>query len=418
MITALLHNYIYQTRNTCEGLKEIKWKRVLDVNDRSLRNIVSGLGGSANGVPTETGFDITPASEIMAILCLATDIEDLKRRVGNILLGYTNDDKPFTVNDLGVAGAITVLLKDALLPNLVQTTENTAAFVHGGPFANIAHGCNSVTATKIAMRLSDYTVTEAGFGADLGAEKFLDIKCRMAGLKPNCVVLVATVRALKYNGGVPKAETGNENLEALEKGLPNLLRHVENITKVYKLPCVVAINRFPQDTEAELALVERKCKELGVNVALSEVWAKGGEGGVALAEEVIRLCDQPNDFTYSYELDLPIKEKIEAIVKKIYHGDAVNFTANAEKQIKTLTELGYDKMPICMAKTQYSFTDDQTKLGAPEGFTVTVRNIKVAAGAGFLVALTGEIMTMPGLPKVPAAERIDVDENGKISGLF
>ena len=418
MITALLDNYIYQNRNSCEGLKEVKWKRVLDVNDRSLRNIVSGLGGSANGIPTETGFDITAASEIMAILCLATDIDDLKRRVGNILLGYTYDGKPFTVNDMGIAGAITVLLKDALLPNLVQTTENTPAFIHGGPFANIAHGCNSVTATKIAMHLSDYTITEAGFGADLGAEKFLDIKCRMAGLKPSCVVLVATVRALKYNGGVPKAETGVENLEALEKGLPNLLQHVGNITKVYKLPCVVAINRFPQDTEAELKLVEDKCRELGVNVALSEVWGKGGEGGIALANEVIRLCDQPNDFTFSYELDKPIKEKIRDIVTKIYHGDDVAFTPNAEKQIKALTELGYDKMPICMAKTQYSFSDDPAKLGAPKGFTVTVRNVKVSAGAGFLVALTGEIMTMPGLPKVPAAERIDVDENGKISGLF
>ena len=313
---------------------------------------------------------------------------------------------------------MTALLKDALKPNLVQTLEGTPTLIHGGPFANIAHGCNSVTATKIALKLSDYTITEAGFGADLGAEKFLDIKCRMAGLKPSCVVLVATVRALKYNGGVPKAETGKENLEALERGLPNLLRHVENITKVYKLPCVVAINRFPQDTEAELKLVEEKCKALGVNVALSEVWGKGGEGGIELGKEVIRLCDQPNDFTFSYDADAPIKDKIEAIVKKIYHGDGVTFTANAEKQIKTLTELGYDKMPICMAKTQYSFSDDQTKLGAPTGFTVTVRNVKVSAGAGFLVALTGEIMTMPGLPKVPAAERIDVDEDGKISGLF
>ena len=335
-----------------------------------------------------------------------------------LVVAYTRDGKPVTAGDLKAQGAMAALLKDALKPNLVQTLEHTPAFVHGGPFANIAHGCNSVTATRIAMRLSDYTVTEAGFGADLGAEKFLDIKCRMANLHPSCVVLVATVRALKYNGGVPKAETGKENLEALEKGLPNLLRHVENITKVYKLPCVVAINRFPQDTEAELKLVEEKCKELGVNVALSEVWAKGGEGGIALANEVIRLCEQPNDFTFSYDVDLPIKDKIEAIVKKIYHGDGVNFTANAEKQIKTLTELGYDKMPICMAKTQYSFTDDQTKLGAPTGFTITVRNVKVSAGAGFLVALTGEIMTMPGLPKVPAAERIDVDEDGKISGLF
>ena len=418
LLAAMLDNHIQQGNALGIDVRKITWKRCVDMNDRQLRFIVDGMGGKANGVPREDGFDITVASEIMAVLCLSTSISDLKDRLSKIIVGYTYDDKPVTCGQLKAQGAMTALLKDAIKPNLVQTLEGTPAFVHGGPFANIAHGCNSVTATKIAMRLSDYTVTEAGFGADLGAEKFLDIKCRMAGLKPNCVVLVATVRALKYNGGVPKAETGNENLEALEKGLPNLLRHVENITKVYKLPCVVAINRFPQDTEAELALVERKCKELGVNVALSEVWAKGGEGGVALAEEVIRLCDQPNDFTYSYELDLPIKEKIEAIVKKIYHGDAVNFTANAEKQIKTLTELGYDKMPICMAKTQYSFTDDQTKLGAPEGFTVTVRNIKVAAGAGFLVALTGEIMTMLGLPKVPAAERIDVDENGKISGLF
>ena len=418
LLAAMLDNHIYQGNALNIDPRQITWRRCVDMNDRQLRFVVDGLGGKANGTPREDGYDITVASEIMAVLCLASDINDLKARLARLVVGYTREGKPVTAGDLKAQGAMAALLKDALKPNLVQTLEHTPAFVHGGPFANIAHGCNSVTATKIAMRLSDYTVTEAGFGADLGAEKFLDIKCRMAGLKPNCVVLVATVRALKYNGGVPKAETGNENLEALEKGLPNLLRHVENITKVYKLPCVVAINRFPQDTEAELALVERKCKELGVNVALSEVWAKGGEGGVALAEEVIRLCDQPNDFTYSYELDLPIKEKIEAIVKKIYHGDAVNFTANAEKQIKTLTELGYDKMPICMAKTQYSFTDDQTKLGAPEGFTVTVRNIKVAAGAGFLVALTGEIMTMPGLPKVPAAERIDVDENGKISGLF
>ena len=418
LLAAMLDNHIYQGNKLGIDPRRITWRRCVDMNDRQLRFVVDGLGGRVNGTPREDGYDITVASEIMAVLCLASDITDLKARLGRIIVGYTYDEKPVTAADLNAQGAMAALLKDALKPNLVQTLEHTPAFVHGGPFANIAHGCNSVTATKIAMRLSDYTVTEAGFGADLGAEKFLDIKCRMAGLKPNCVVLVATVRALKYNGGVPKAETGKENLEALEKGLPNLLRHVENITQVYKLPCVVAINRFPQDTEAELQLVERKCKELGVNVALSEVWAKGGEGGVELAKEVIRLCDQPNDFTFSYELDLPIKEKIEAIVKKIYHGDAVNFTANAEKQIKTLTELGYDKMPICMAKTQYSFTDDQTKLGAPVGFTVTVRNIKVAAGAGFLVALTGEIMTMPGLPKVPAAERIDVDENGKISGLF
>ena len=418
LLAAMLDNHIYQGNALNIDPRQIVWRRCVDMNDRQLRFVVDGLGGKTNGMPREDGYDITVASEVMAVLCLASDITDLKNRLARLVVAYTRDGKPVTAGDLKAQGAMAALLKDALKPNLVQTLEHTPAFVHGGPFANIAHGCNSVTATKIAMRLADYTVTEAGFGADLGAEKFLDIKCRMAGLKPSCVVLVATVRALKYNGGVPKAETGKENLEALEKGLPNLLRHVENITTVYKLPCVVAINRFPQDTEAELALVERKCKELGVNVALSEVWGKGGEGGIELAKEVVRLCDQPNDFSFSYELDLPIKDKIEAIVKRIYHGDGVNFTANAEKQIKQLTELGYDKMPICMAKTQYSFTDDQTKLGAPTGFTITVRNVKVSAGAGFLVALTGEIMTMPGLPKVPAAERIDVDETGKISGLF
>ena len=418
LLAAMLDNHIYQGNALNIDPRQIVWRRCVDMNDRQLRFVVDGLGGKTNGMPREDGYDITVASEVMAVLCLASDITDLKNRLARLVVAYTRDGKPVTAGDLKAQGAMAALLKDALKPNLVQTLEHTPAFVHGGPFANIAHGCNSVTATKIAMRLADYTVTEAGFGADLGAEKFLDIKCRMAGLKPSCVVLVATVRALKYNGGVPKAETGKENLEALEKGLPNLLRHVENITTVYKLPCVVAINRFPQDTEAELALVERKCKELGVNVALSEVWGKGGEGGIELAKEVVRLCDQPNDFSFSYELDLPIKDKIEAIVKRIYHGDGVNFTANAEKQIKQLTELGYDKMPICMAKTQYSFTDDQTKLGAPTGFTITVRNVKVSAGAGFLVALTGEIMTMPGLPKVPAAERIAVDETGKISGLF
>ena len=418
LLAAMLDNHIYQGNALNIDPRQIVWRRCVDMNDRQLRFVVDGLGGKTNGVPREDGYDITVASEVMAVLCLASDINDLKARLARLVVAYTRDGKPVTAGDLNAQGAMAALLKDALKPNLVQTLEHTPAFVHGGPFANIAHGCNSVTATKIALKLGDYAVTEAGFGADLGAEKFLDIKCRMAGLKPNCVVLVATVRALKYNGGVPKAETGKENLEALEKGLPNLLRHVENITKVYKLPCVVAINRFPLDTEAELKLVEEKCKELGVNVVLSEVWAKGGEGGIELAKEVVRLCELPNDFTFSYDVNAPIKDKIEAIVKKIYHGDGVVFTANAEKQIKTLTELGYDKMPICMAKTQYSFTDDQTKLGAPEGFTITVRNVKVSAGAGFLVALTGEIMTMPGLPKVPAAERIDVDENGKISGLF
>ena len=418
LLAAMLDNHIYQGNALGIDPRQITWRRCVDMNDRQLRFVVDGLGGKVNGTPREDGYDITVASEIMAVLCLASDIADLKARLARLVVGYTYSGKSVTAGDLKAQGAMAALLKDALKPNLVQTLEHTPAFVHGGPFANIAHGCNSVTATKIAMRLSDYTVTEAGFGADLGAEKFLDIKCRIAGLKPDCVVLVATARALKYNGGVPKAETGNENLEALEKGLPNLLQHVQNITQVYKLPCVVAINRFPTDTEAELALIERKCKELGVNVALSEVWAKGGEGGIALAQEVVRLCEQPNDFTFAYELDIPIKEKIEAIAKKIYHADGVNFTAAAEKQIKTLTDLGFDKLPICMAKTQYSFSDDQTKLGAPRGFQITVRNIKVSAGAGFLVALTGEIMTMPGLPKVPAAERIDVDETGKISGLF
>ena len=418
LLAAMLDNHIYQGNALGIDPRQITWRRCVDMNDRQLRFVVDGLGGKVNGMPREDGYDITVASEIMAVLCLASDITDLKNRLGRLVVAYTREGKPITAGDLHAQGAMAALLKDALKPNLVQTLEHGPAFVHGGPFANIAHGCNSVTATKIAMRLSDYAITEAGFGADLGAEKFLDIKCRMADLHPSCVVLVATARALKYNGGVPKAETSKENLEALEKGLPNLLQHVENITKVYKLPCVVAINRFPTDTEAELELIERKCKELGVNVSLSEVWGKGGEGGIDLAKEVMRLCEEPNDFTFAYELDLTIKEKIEAIAKKIYHADGVNFTANAEKQIKTLTELGYDKMPICMAKTQYSFSDDQTKLGAPRNFTITVRNIKVSAGAGFLVALTGEIMTMPGLPKVPAAERIDVDETGKITGLF
>ncbi len=418
LLAAMLDNHIYQGNKLNIDPRRITWRRCVDMNDRQLRFVVDGLGGRVNGTPREDGYDITVASEIMAVLCLASDITDLKARLSRLVVGYTYDEKPVTAGDLHAAGAMAALLKDALKPNLVQTLEHTPAFVHGGPFANIAHGCNSVTATKIALRLSDYTVTEAGFGADLGAEKFLDIKCRMAGLKPSAVVIVATVRALKYNGGVPKAELSQENLAALERGLPNLLKHVSNITNVYKLPCVVAINRFPFDTEAELKLVEDKCKELGVNVALSEVWAKGGEGGIALAQEVIRLCEQPNDFTFSYDLDMSIEEKITAIVQKIYGGKDVAFTSNAQKQIQQLTALGYDKMPICMAKTQYSLSDDPTKLGAPTGFTVTVRNIKVSAGAGFLVALTGDIMTMPGLPKVPAAERIDVDATGKISGLF
>ena len=418
LLAAMLDNHIYQGNALNIDPRRITWKRCVDMNDRQLRYVTDGLGGRVNGVPREDGYDITVASEIMAVLCLASDINDLKARLGRIIVGYTYEEKPVTAADLKAQGAMAALLKDALKPNLVQTLEHTPAFVHGGPFANIAHGCNSVTATKIARRLADYTITEAGFGADLGAEKFLDIKCRMADMKPDCVVIVATARALKYNGGVPKTETGKENLEALEKGLPNLLKHVSNITNVYKLPCVVAINRFPQDTEAELELIRTKCQELGVNVALSEVWAKGGEGGIELAREVVRLCDEPNDFTFAYDLDLSIKEKIHAIVTKVYGGDGVAFTPNAEKQIRQLTELGFDKMPICMAKTQYSLTDDAAKLGAPTGFTITVRNVKVSAGAGFLVALTGDIMTMPGLPKVPAAERIDVDQTGKISGLF
>jgi formate--tetrahydrofolate ligase len=388
------------------------------MNDRQLRNIVDGLGGKAQGVPREDGFDITVASEVMAVLCLSSDITDLKARCGRIIVGYTYDGKPVTAHDLKAEGAMAALLKDALKPNLVQTLEGTPAFVHGGPFANIAHGCNSVTATRMALKIGDYIVTEAGFAADLGAEKFLDIKCRMAGLRPDAVVIVATVRALKYHGGVAKADLNEENLEALEAGLPNLLQHVSNIKDVYGLPCVVAINAFPTDTKAELDLVEAKCKELGVNVALSEVWAKGGEGGKALAEEVVRLCEEPNDFRFSYDLDMSIEEKLDAICKKIYHADGVALTPGARKQLKKLEEIGCSGMPICMAKTQYSFSDDASLLGAPKDFTITVRNLKVSAGAGFIVALTGDIMTMPGLPKVPAAERIDVDENGVISGLF
>ncbi|MCR4891940.1 MAG: formate--tetrahydrofolate ligase [Lachnospiraceae bacterium] len=418
LLAAMLDNHIYQGNALNIDPRRITWRRCVDMNDRQLRFVVDGIGGRVNGVPREDGYDITVASEIMAVLCLASDITDLKERLGKLIVGYTYKEEPVTAHDLHAEGAMAALLKDALKPNLVQTLEHTPAFVHGGPFANIAHGCNSVTATRVALRLLDYTITEAGFGADLGAEKFLDIKCRMAGLKPSCVVLVATARALKYNGGVPKGETGTENLDALEKGLPNLLKHISNITQVYKLPCVVAINRFPQDTEAELALIRNKCKELGANVALSEVWAKGGEGALELANEVVRLCEEENDFTFSYQLDRPIKEKIEAIVTRIYGGKDVSYTSAADKQIAQMEKLGFDKLPICMAKTQYSLTDDPTKLGAPKDFTVTVRNVKVSAGAGFLVALTGDIMTMPGLPKAPAAERIDVDENGVISGLF
>ena len=418
LLAAMLDNHIQQGNALGIDVKKITWKRCVDMNDRQLRNIVDGLGGRMQGVPREDGFDITVASEVMAVLCLARSITDLKERLGRIIVGYTYDDKPVTAADLKAQGAMAALLKDALKPNLVQTLEGTPAFIHGGPFANIAHGCNSVMATRMAMKLGDYAITEAGFGADLGAEKFLDIKCRLAGLKPSAVVVVATVRALKHHGGCPKAELGTENLSALEQGLPNLLQHVENITTVYHLPCVVAINRFPTDTEAELKLVEDKCRALGVNVALSEVWAKGGEGGEALAREVIRLCEQPNDFTFAYDDGLSIEEKIQAIAQKIYRADGVTFTANAKKQLAQLEALGFGALPVCMAKTQYSFSDDASLLGAPRGFTVTVRNVKVSAGAGFIVALTGDIMTMPGLPKVPAAERIDVDENGKISGLF
>ena len=417
LIAALLDNYIFRHQGEPCELKTVYWGRVLDVNDRALRKIVIGLG-AGNGVVRESGFDISVASEIMAILCLAKDLEDLRRRLEDILLGITCEGKPFYLRDLGSVGSILVILKDALQPNLVQTTENTPAFIHGGPFANIAHGCNSLIATKMAMSHSDYTVTEAGFAADLGAEKFLDIKCRAAGFHPDAVVIVATVRALKYHGGVPKAELNSENLEALEKGLPNLLQHVDNVKNVYGLPCVVAINAFPTDTKAELDLVESKCRELGVNVRLSEVWAKGGEGGLALAEEVVRLCDEPNHFQFVYDVNDSIEDKLNAIATKVYHADGVVIAASAKKQLKQLTELGFDKLPICMAKTQFSFSDDASKLGAPRGFKITVRDLKVNAGAGFLVAKTGDIMTMPGLPKVPSAEKIDVDENGKITGLF
>ena len=418
LLAAMLDNHIQQGNALGIDVKRIVWKRCVDMNDRQLRNVVDGLGGKMQGVPREDGFDITVASEVMAVLCLASDIMDLKARLGRMVVAYTYDDQPVTAKDLKADGAMAALLKDALKPNLVQTLEGTPALVHGGPFANIAHGCNSVMATKIAMRLGDYTVTEAGFGADLGAEKFLDIKCRLAGLRPDAVVVVATVRALKNHGGVPKAELNNENLAALEAGMPNLLRHVSNIKDVYGLPCVVAINAFPTDTAAELKLVEDKCRELGVNVALSEVWAKGGEGGIALAEEVVRLCECENNFRFAYDTEDSIEKKLNDICKRVYHADGVALTAGAKKQMAQLEAQGFGKMPICMAKTQYSFSDDQTLLGAPEGFTVTVRNLKVSAGAGFLVALTGDIMTMPGLPKVPAAEKIDVDETGKITGLF
>lgn len=418
LLAAVIDNHIFQGNKLNIDPRKITWKRCVDMNDRQLRFVCDGLGGKKNGVPREDGYDITVASEIMAVFCLASSIDDLKKRLSEIVIGYTYDDKPVTCGQLNVVGAMTALLKDALKPNLVQTLEHTPAIVHGGPFANIAHGCNSVIATRLALKLGDYVVTEAGFGADLGAEKFLDIKCRVAGLKPDAVVVVATVRALKMHGGLAKNELNGEDLTALEKGIPNLLRHVSNITNVYKLPCVVAVNRFPTDTDKEIELVINKCKELGVNVKLSTVWADGGKGGIELAKEVVELADKPNNFTFSYDLDLPIEKKIEAIVKKIYGGKGIVLTAEAKKQIETLTELGYSKLPICVAKTQYSFSDDAKKLGAPENFEVTVRNVRVSAGAGFIVVLTGEINTMPGLPKVPAAEKIDVDSNGKISGLF
>ena len=418
LLAAMLDNHIQQGNALNIDPRKIVWRRCVDMNDRQLRFVIDGLGGSSNGTPREDGFDITVASEIMAVFCLANSITDLKERLSRIVVAYTYDGKPVTAGDLKAVGAMATLLKDALKPNLVQTLEGTPAFVHGGPFANIAHGCNSVIATKMAMKLGDYCVTEAGFGADLGAEKFLDIKCRMAGLKPNAVVVVATIRALKMHGGLAKTELGNENLEALKKGLPNLLRHVSNIVNVYKLPCVVAVNRFPTDTDREIEMVIDECKTLGVNIVLSTVWADGGKGGTALAEEVVKLCENQNDFTFSYDLDCSIEDKINAVVTKVYGGQGVNFTASAIKEIKKLTELGFDKIPVCIAKTQYSFSDDMTKLGAPSDFTVTVRKVKVSAGAGFLVVLTGDIMTMPGLPKVPAAEKIDVDENGVISGLF
>ena len=425
LLAALLDAHIQNGNELNIDVRKITWKRVVDMNDRQLRHIVDGLGGKAHGVPREDGFDITVASEVMAIFCLATSITDLKERLGRIVVGYTYDDKPVTAHDLKAEGAMAALLKDALKPNLVQTLEGTPAFVHGGPFANIAHGCNSIMATRMAMALGDYCVTEAGFGADLGAEKFLDIKCRLAGLKPDAVVVVATVRALKNHGGVAKADLNEENLEALEAGLPNLLQHVENITNVYNLPCVVAINAFPTDTKAELDLVEAKCRELGVNVALSEVWARGGEGGLALADEVVALCENGDEagrsadtFTFSYEDDLSIAEKIEAIARRVYHADGVVFEPAAQKEIAQLEALGFGEMPVCMAKTQYSFSDDATKLGAPRDFQITVRQVKVSAGAGFIVALTGSIMTMPGLGKAPAAHKIDVMEDGTITGLF
>ena len=418
LLSAMIDNHIQQGNALNIDTRKIVWKRVVDMNDRQLRHIVCGLGGKASGVPREDGFDITVASEIMAVLCLSSGLADMKARLARMVVAYTRDDHPITAHDLKAEGAMAAVLKDAIKPNLVQTLEHTPAFIHGGPFANIAHGCNSIQATETAMKLSDYTVTEAGFAADLGAEKFLDIKCRAGGFHPDAVVIVATVRALKYHGGVAKADLNQENLEALDKGLPNLLQHVDNVKNVYGLPCVVAVNAFPTDTEAELKLVEERCREQGVNVRLSEVWAKGGEGGIALAEEVVRLCEQPNHFQYVYDAAASIEEKLNAIAARVYRADGVTITSPARKQIQQLTELGFDKLPICMAKTQFSFSDDASRLGAPRNFRITVRDVKVNAGAGFLVAKTGDIMTMPGLPKVPAAERIDIDENGRITGLF
>ncbi|MBE6796470.1 MAG: formate--tetrahydrofolate ligase [Ruminococcaceae bacterium] len=420
LLAAMLDNHIQQGNALGIDVKRITWKRCVDMNDRQLRNIVDGLGGRMQGVPREDGFDITVASEIMAVFCLATSVTDLKERLARIVVAYDYSGKPVTCGDIKAQGAMTALLVDAVKPNLVQTLEGTPAFVHGGPFANIAHGCNTVLATKMAMSTADYAITEAGFGADLGAEKFLDIKCRAAGIKPNAVVVVATVRALKMHGGLKKDQLGEENLEALEKGIPNLLRHVSNIKNVYKLPCVVAVNRFPTDTDNEIEFIINKCKELGVNTVLSTVWADGGKGGVELAKEVVRLCEEEDNsnFTFSYETESSIEEKIEAVVTKVYGGDGIEFTTNAKKQLDQLKADGFGNLPVCIAKTQYSFSDDPLKLGAPENFKVTVRNLKVSAGAGFIVVLTGDIMTMPGLPKSPAAERIDVDENGKITGLF
>ena len=418
LIAACLDNHIQQGNQLGIDVKKITWKRVVDMNDRQLRNIVDGLGGRMQGVPREDGFEITVASEIMAILCLSKDIADLKAKVAQIIVGYTYDDKPVTVADLKIQGAVAAVLKDALKPNLVQTLEHTPAFIHGGPFANIAHGCNSVMATKMALKLGDIVITEAGFAADLGAEKFVDIKCRKAGLSPDAAVVVATVRALKYHGGVAKADLNNENLEALEKGIPNLLQHVENVTQNYGLPCVVAINRFPTDTEAELQLVREKCKELGVNVALSEVWGKGSEGGIELAEEVLRLVEGENNFHFVYEDELSIQQKVETIAEKIYRADGVEFTAAAKKQLATIEGLGFGALPVCMAKTQFSFSDNASLLGAPRGFKISIKDVKVCAGAGFVIVKTGDIMTLPGLPKVPSAEKIDIDENGVITGLF